>query len=76
MDGLARSLIELHRLVDDLAARDISVKFLKEGQTKRYIPYFLPSSFSGCLVAWRNLSALLFVSARRQGLHGRSPLGL
>ncbi len=33
MDRLARSLIDLHRLVDDLTARDISVKFLKEGQT-------------------------------------------
>ena len=33
MDRLARSLIDLHRLVDDLTARDVSVKFLKEGQT-------------------------------------------
>ena len=33
MDRLARSLIDLHRMVDDLTARDISVKFLKEGQT-------------------------------------------
>ncbi|CAB0530521.1 recombinase family protein [Corynebacterium diphtheriae] len=33
MDRLERSLIDLHRLVDDLTARDISVKFLKEGQT-------------------------------------------
>src|SRR5699024_7115 len=33
MDRLARSLIDLHCLVDDLTARDISVKFLKEGQT-------------------------------------------
>jgi len=33
MDRLARSLIDLHRLVDNLTARDISVKFLKEGQT-------------------------------------------
>ncbi|SLM87267.1 hypothetical protein CZ765_00030 [Corynebacterium casei] len=27
MDRLARSLIDLHRLVDDLTARDVSVKF-------------------------------------------------
>ena len=33
MDRLARSLIDLHRMVDDLTARDVSVKFLKEGQT-------------------------------------------
>ena len=33
MDRLARSLIDLHRLVDELTARDVSVKFLKEGQT-------------------------------------------
>lgn len=33
MDRLARSLIDLHRLVDDLTARDVSVKFIKEGQT-------------------------------------------
>ena len=33
MDRLARSLIDLHRLVDDLTNRDVSVKFLKEGQT-------------------------------------------
>lgn len=33
MDRLARSLIDLHRLVDDLTERGVSVKFLKEGQT-------------------------------------------
>lgn len=33
MDRLARSFIDLHCLVDDLTARDISGKFLKEGQT-------------------------------------------
>ena len=33
MDRLARSLIDLHRLVDELAERGVSVKFLKEGQT-------------------------------------------
>ena len=33
MDRLARSLIDLHRLVDELAERVVSVKFLKEGQT-------------------------------------------
>lgn len=33
MDRLARSLIDLHRLVDDLTTRDVSVKFIKEGQT-------------------------------------------
>ncbi|MGP5112900.1 recombinase family protein [Corynebacterium casei] len=33
MDRLARSLIDLHRLVDELTSQDISVKFLKEGQT-------------------------------------------
>lgn len=33
MDRLARSLIDLHRLVEDLTTQDISVKFLKEGQT-------------------------------------------
>ena len=33
MDRLARSLIDLHRLVDELTAQDVSVKFLKESQT-------------------------------------------
>ena len=33
MDRLARSLIDLHRLVDELTERGVSVKFLKEGQT-------------------------------------------
>lgn len=33
MDRLARSLIDLHRLVDGLTERGVSVKFLKEGQT-------------------------------------------
>src|SRR5699024_10842778 len=33
MDRLARSLIDLHRLVGDLTAHDVSVKFIKEGQT-------------------------------------------
>ena len=33
MDRLARSLIDLHRLLDELTNRDVSVKFLKEGQT-------------------------------------------
>jgi len=33
MDRLARSLIDLHRLVDELAERGVSVNFLKEGQT-------------------------------------------
>ena len=33
MDRLARSLIDLHRLVDELTEREVSVKFLKEGQT-------------------------------------------
>lgn len=32
MDMLARSLIDLHRLVDELTERGVSVKFLKEGQ--------------------------------------------
>ena len=33
MDRLARSLIDLHRLVDESTERGVSVKFLKEGQT-------------------------------------------
>ncbi|MDT9408116.1 recombinase family protein [Corynebacterium rouxii] len=33
MDRLARSLVDLHRLVDELTERGVSVKFLKEGQT-------------------------------------------
>src|SRR5699024_2157252 len=33
MDRLARSHIDLQRLVDELTSKDISVKFLKEGQT-------------------------------------------
>ena len=33
MDRLARSLIDLRRLVDELTERGVSVKFLKEGQT-------------------------------------------
>lgn len=32
MDRLARSLVDLHQLVDELTSRDVSVKFLKEGQ--------------------------------------------
>ena len=32
MDRLARPLIDLHRLVDELTERGVSVKFLKEGQ--------------------------------------------
>lgn len=32
MDGLARSLIGLHRLVGELTERGVSAKFLKEGQ--------------------------------------------
>lgn len=32
MDRLARSLVDLHRLVDELTERGVSVKFLKEGQ--------------------------------------------
>lgn len=32
MDRLARSLIDLHRLVGELTERGVSVKFLKEGQ--------------------------------------------
>lgn len=32
MDRLARSLSDLHSIVDDLTARGVSVKFLKEGQ--------------------------------------------
>ena len=39
MDRLARSLIDLHHLVDELTERGVSVKFLKEGQT-----YLLDSS--------------------------------
>lgn len=33
MDRLARSLVDLHSLVDALTVRDVSVRFLKEGQT-------------------------------------------
>ena len=33
MDRLARSLSDLHSIVDDLTTRGVSVKFLKEGQT-------------------------------------------
>lgn len=33
MDRLARSLIDLHRLIDNLTERGVSVKFIKEGQT-------------------------------------------
>lgn len=33
MDRLARSLSDLYAIVDNLTARGISVKFLKEGQT-------------------------------------------
>lgn len=33
MDRLARSLSDLYSIVDDLTARGVSVKFLKEGQT-------------------------------------------
>ncbi|MGV0409455.1 recombinase family protein [Corynebacterium resistens] len=40
MDRLARSLPDLHSIVDDLTTRGVSVKFLKEGQTysKNSIP--------------------------------------
>lgn len=33
MDRLARSLSDLHSIVDDLTSRGVSVRFLKEGQT-------------------------------------------
>lgn len=33
MDRCARSLIDLHSIVDELVQRGVSVKFLKEGQT-------------------------------------------
>ncbi len=33
MDRLARSLIDLHSIVDELTGRNVSVKFLREGQT-------------------------------------------
>lgn len=32
MDRLARSLVDLHAIVDDLVSRGVSVKFLREGQ--------------------------------------------
>lgn len=33
MDRLARSLVDLHTIVDDLVGRGVSVRFLREGQT-------------------------------------------
>lgn len=33
MDRLARSLVDLHMIVEDLVSRGISVRFLKEGKT-------------------------------------------
>lgn len=33
MDRLARSLVDLHTLVQDLVGRGVSVRFLREGQT-------------------------------------------
>ncbi len=33
MDRRARSLIDLHSIVEDLVGRGVSVKFMKEGQT-------------------------------------------
>ena len=33
MDRLARSLVDLHTLVEDLVGRGVSVRFLREGQT-------------------------------------------
>lgn len=33
MDRLARSLVDLHSIVDDLVSRGVSIKFLREGQT-------------------------------------------
>lgn len=33
MDRLARSLVDLHTIVEDLVGRGVSVKFLREGQT-------------------------------------------
>lgn len=33
MDRLARSLVDLRRIVDDLTARGVAVRFLKEGLT-------------------------------------------
>lgn len=33
MDRCARSLVDLHAIVDDLVSRGVSIKFLKEGQT-------------------------------------------
>ena len=33
MDRLARSLVDLHTLVDDLTAAGVTIRFLQEGQT-------------------------------------------
>ena len=33
MDRLARSLVDLHTIVEDLVGRGVSVRFLREGQT-------------------------------------------
>lgn len=33
MDRLARSLVDLHMIVEDLVSRGVSVRFLREGQT-------------------------------------------
>lgn len=33
MDRLARSLVDLHTIVEDLVSRGVSVRFLREGQT-------------------------------------------
>nr|WP_231908400.1 recombinase family protein [Corynebacterium mycetoides] len=33
MDRLARSLVDLHAIVEDLVGRGVSVRFLREGQT-------------------------------------------
>ena len=64
MDRLARSLIDLHRLVDELTERGVSVKFLKEGQVYSQDSTPVAKLMLGCSGLWRSLNVRLFASAR------------
>ena len=75
MDRLARSLIDLHRLVDELTARDISVKFLKEGQTYSLNSTPIAKLMLGLLGSVAEFERSIIRERQAGGLRGRKPAG-
>lgn len=71
MDRLARSLSDLYSIVDDLTARGVSVKFLKEGQiySKESTP--IAKLMLGLLGSVAEFELPSSESARLRGLLGR-----